>query len=56
MAANAFGDGYNGGGRRCGELYNAKAGLVVNDSSPYGLTLAAENPIVGDRGGGEVLM
>lgn len=39
MFEPAFGDEYSGGGgwRRAGELYSAYAGLVVSDSSPYGL-------------------
>ena len=38
------------GGRRCGELYKANAGFVVNDSSPYGFDVK----LVGDSDGGEV--
>lgn len=40
---------YNGG-RRCGELYKANAGFVVNDSSPYGFDVK----FVGDNDGGDV--
>lgn len=56
----SFGDGYNGGaGRRWGELYSAKAGFVVNDSSLYGfadvMRLFVEKADVGDNDGGVVV-
>lgn len=38
------------GGRRCGELYKANAGFVVNDNSPYGFDVK----LVGDSDGGDV--